>query len=398
MCGARSVESLEGPGSLSWRTVGLQAAGLYAVSRALYLLVGLVVSVFMHGTKSAGGILGFHQPWHAMIFNLIYTSDSAFYHSIAMLGYRHVHFNTSQQYNWAFFPLYPYLTRWTRQVVGIHVVDAGVLWSQIGMLAFLVVLGRFTDRKLGPKAAFLAMLIAAFSPLTPYFVAYRAGALFLGLSMAFFYLLEDSRWIWAATLGALAGLSRPVGILLAVPYLVAVVMKIRRWPPRIGYALAGAGIGIGFLTVGWIDWRFTQNPLAFLAIQKAWNRHSAFPFHSTWHWFFHPVLTSQGGWALPPLAMVFSALAVGAGYYLWHQHPDWWPSAAYVLITVLLANASNSFEGVPRFIAELPPIYVAAASWLEPSLRRQWLTLMIVGGFFAAYATLWALGVHAVQN
>ena len=61
-------------------------------------------------------------------------------------------------------------------------------------------------------------------------------------------------------------------------------------------------------------------------------------------------------------------------------------------------QASNSFEGIPRFIAELPPVYIAFAMWTDRTPRRPLLMLVVLGALFAAYAALWALGVHAVQN
>ncbi len=368
------------------------------MSRLLYLGFGLLLSAFILGTPDIGGSLSFNQPWHALLFRLVYTADSAFYHSIAMHGYSHVHFNTEKQYNWAFFPLYPYLTRWTRDLIHLRVVDAGFVWTQLSMIAFLLLLGRTVDRRYGRRMGFFAMTLAAFSPLTPYFTAYRAGALFLALSMAVFYFLDQESWGWAVVFGALASLARPVGILLAVPYLIAVIQSTPTWARRIPRGLAAAGFGFGFVVVGFIDWRYTQNPLAFLAIQKAWNRKTAFPFAATVHWFLHPTLTAQGGWAFPLLAIVASLLTIAVGIW-WLRHDSrQWPGVGYMLITVLLANASNSFEGIPRFVAELPPLYVALAVWTDQRPLRKWLMPVLLGACFLGYAALWALGIHAVQN
>ncbi len=382
----------------TWRAIFFQAAGIYLLSRVVYIAVGLMIAVLVRGTPAFGGSLPFNQPWHLLLFQLVYTSDSAFYHSIAIHGYRHVRFNTRAQYNWAFFPLYPYLTRWTRDLIGLRIVDNGFLWSQASMLAFLVLIGRVVDQKRGAGLAFLTMTLAAFSPLTPYFTAYRAAALFLALSMAVFYFLEQEAWGFAVLSGSLASLARPVGILLAVPYLFAIWHHSRTWPLKILRALAAAGFGVGFVVVGFIDWRFTGNPLAFLAIQTAWNRKTAIPFASAIRWLGHLNITAQGGWSFPALAVLASLLAILTVIYLARQGTDYWPGAAYILITVLLANASNSFEGIPRFIAELPPVYIAFAMWTDRTPRRPLLMLVVLGALFAAYAALWALGVHAVQN
>lgn len=398
MCGACAMEGVEAKAPKSWRALLKQAVSLYVFSRAAFVIVGLFVSAFAFGNLAPGGALPLNQPWHIFLFRLVYTSDSAFYHSIAMHGYRRVHFNTHKQYNWAFFPLFPYLSRWTRDLVHLRVVDAGVLWSQMSMVVFLTLLGRLVDQKRGPRLALTAMTLAAFSPLTPYFVAYRAAALFLALSTAVFYFLENSQWNLALLAGAAASLTRPVGILLAVPYLVALGNAFTPLSTLFRKGIGASAFAFGFAVVGFIDWRFTSNPLAFLAIQTAWNRKTRFPFASSLRWLSHLGLTAQGGWSFPSLAITASIVALLAAIYLYRQGREFWPGAAYIFVTVILANASNSFEGIPRFIAELPPIYVAMALWVENHPRRQLSQPIVVGILFTAYIALWALGIHAVQN
>lgn len=392
--GARVVK-----GGLSWRALLGEALGLWFASRVLYLVIGLGVSAFRYGRILPGGVMSFKQPWGAWLFALLYKADSAFYFSIAVKGYPHVPYNTAKQYTWPFFPLYPYLTRFTH-LLGIHVIYAGYVWTGLSMVATLVIVGRMVGERRGGRAGLLAMWLVALSPLTAYFVGYRAGALFLALTAASLYALGRERWIWAVAAGALASLARPVGILLVVPYLVALWLAVADWPRRIWYTLAGAGFATGFVVLAIVDRHLTGNPLAFLDAQSAWGRKTEYPFYAAIRWLAKasPHLTVQGGWAFPLLAVLSTVLSLLAVLYLIRQGRSGWPWAAYTLVTVVLANASSTFEGLPRFIAELPPVYAALAMWAAGRMRREWYLVAVTAALFACYTALWALGVHAVQN
>lgn len=386
-------------GRRSWRMLLGDAIGLWVASRTLYLTIALTVSVFRYGRILPGGVMSFKQPWGAWLFGLLYKADSAFYFAIASKGYPRVPYNTAKQYTWPFFPLYPYVTRLTH-VLGIHVLDAGYFWTGVSMLAALMLIGRMVEDRRGPRAGLLAMWLVALTPLTAYFVGYRAGAFFVALATASLFALDRKRWIWAVVFGALASLARPVGILLVVPYLVQVGLTVPGWSQRIRYALVGAGFATGFVVVAIVDRYLTGNPLAFLEAQAAWGRKTEYPFYALIRWLGQssPHLTVQGGWAFPVLALASTVLALLVVLYLIRQGRMYWPWAAYVLVTVVLANASSTLEGIPRFFAELPPLYAALAMWAGGHLRREWYLLAVTTALFACYTALWALGVHAVQN
>jgi hypothetical protein len=91
-------------------------AGCLAGSRFLYVLYVLAIGALTRGPVLVGGGRSFAQPWSSFLHQALFNSDSGFYHSIAVGGYAHVPFNTHLQYNWAFFPLYAWITRWIGMV------------------------------------------------------------------------------------------------------------------------------------------------------------------------------------------------------------------------------------------------------------------------------------------
>ncbi|POB11849.1 hypothetical protein [Sulfobacillus sp. hq2] len=150
--------------------------------------------------------------------------------------------------------------------------------------------------------------------------------------------------------------------------------------------------------MGLIDAHVAGTPVAFLKIQAAWGRESAFPFYETLHWMRHPVnaLTASGGWSLPIWAIFLSVITGLLALWMLRER-IWWPAAWYMGLTVILANSYNMFEGIPRFIAELPPWYLGLTLWQHQAHKRE-LVLMVTIASMVLYCVLWVLGVHAVQN
>ena len=279
------------------------------------------------------------------------------------------------------------------------VIPVGYAVSRVSFLLALVVLWHWVRRYGSAEMARIAVLLAAFNPVTPYFLAYRAASLFFFLSTLSLWALSCRRWAMALLWGALASLTRPTGILLAIPYAFAVLMADGvPMARRMVRLLGGLAFATGFIVVGGIDRQVSGNAVAFLKFQAAWNRAAGFPFVAALRWLHHPgqALAVQGGWAFPLLAILFTA--VGGLLALWMlKDRALWPWAWYLGLVIILANSSNSFEGIPRFIAELPPVYLGLAALAEWQ-RWQYGILMGVVGLFSLYAALWVLGVQAVQS
>ncbi|PSR37291.1 MAG: hypothetical protein C7B44_04540 [Sulfobacillus thermosulfidooxidans] len=374
---------------------------VFLASRALYLIIIWIIPALTVGHDVYGGGKGFHQPWGQWLLQSLYNADSGFYWTIATHGYDHARFNTEHLYNWAFFPLYSWITRWVAIPLGPHaIIPVGIILSNAFFFMALVVLYRWMSRYTSPKNSRFGVLLAAFNPMTPYFAAYRAASLFFLLVVATLDAIDRRAWGWALVWGALASLTKNTGILLAIPY--AIALWTRPWTAtlwrRWAWFVSGIGFGVGFVVVGLIDAHVAGTPVAFLKIQAAWGRESAFPFYETLHWMRHPVnaLTASGGWSLPIWAIFLSVITGLLALWMLRER-IWWPAAWYMGLTVILANSYNMFEGIPRFIAELPPWYLGLTLWQHQAHKRE-LVLMVTIASMVLYCVLWVLGVHAVQN
>lgn len=187
-----------------------------------------------------------------------------------------------------FFPMLPYLIRAFNFIFGDSYVSATVinaiavpLTAGMTYLTLIPVLGS----RQAKLSAFITMLLpgAIFmnSPMTE--------PLFMLFSVTGFYFLQRKRYVLAGVFTALAGFTRSLGVLLAVPIALVgignVICLIRQKKPFAGtLAKLAAGLLIsvvGTLAYLYINYRVHGDPLKFLEFQwENWHQ-KACPFFDT---------------------------------------------------------------------------------------------------------------------
>lgn len=151
--------------------------------------------------------------------------DAAFYADIAGAGYDALPTDALR-----FFPLLALLGRAVAAVPGIDADLGVVLVANAAAFVFAAVLHRLVrfetgDRALARRSVWIALLVPyAFALVMGY-----AESLLLACSTAAFLALRTQRFEVAAVLGAAAGCSRPVGVLVLVPALVEVLRDRAAW-------------------------------------------------------------------------------------------------------------------------------------------------------------------------
>jgi Mannosyltransferase (PIG-V) len=224
--------------SLTWRA--------FLTSRLLVLLAGAggVLTTTKHDGIAALLTLRQLGPVGNLLAGSANRFDAGYYLAIAGHGYAAVGARGT-----AFYPLYPFSIRVLGFVTGSDVL-AGMLISAVSFSAALVVLHRLTELELGRAAADATVLLMAFAPLTLFFTAVYTESLFLLLSVGTLLALRRERWMLAGILAALAALTRPTGILLAVPIAVAVIRRRRRLHRQILWSLTPpAAVGLYLVTL-----------------------------------------------------------------------------------------------------------------------------------------------------
>jgi hypothetical protein len=158
----------------------------------------------------------------------LFSWDVAFYRDIAEHGYRAVGHGSLR-----FFPLVPLLSRALGWVFLDHTAAALIVVANVSALLFGALLHRLALRETGDAAlARRAAWFAALFPAAFVLVMGYAEATAMMLGVVVFLGLRSNRFGWAAAGGFLAGLCRPVGVLLVVPAAVEAARDWRQASPR----------------------------------------------------------------------------------------------------------------------------------------------------------------------
>jgi hypothetical protein len=179
----------------------------------------------------------------------LHAWDGAFYADIARDGYEPL-----GREGYRFFPLFPLAGRAVALLPGVDVRLALVLVASVSALAAGVLLVLLVARETGDVgAARRSAWLVALAPPAAVLVMGYAEALFLVLAVGAFLAMRTDRFAAAGVLGGLAALSRPVGVLLALP---ALVEALRGWSRtdasrRAARALAVLGPAAGLSAYAW---------------------------------------------------------------------------------------------------------------------------------------------------
>jgi hypothetical protein len=136
--------------------------------------------------------------------------------------------------DWAFFPLYPAVMKlgaflFTPILSTTHALMlSGFLISNIAFFVSVYFFYKLTEKLFkNPQLTVIATIFYAFCGGTIFLSAIFTEALFMALALGAFYYLEENKLPYAILLGLLASLTRSDGFLIAIPFVVAAIMKIK---------------------------------------------------------------------------------------------------------------------------------------------------------------------------
>ena len=366
LLGAAARRARNGAATLGHRTPWTAAAfdALVAV---------LTVHLVPKGTAFLANVLfpatrprPFPMPFEAAKFAETFAAwDSGWYFDIARRGY---YWNPSGQSSIAFFPLYPMLMRalaWPFGGGDRALWIAGIVLSYLCLFLGLAVLHRLTATSFGSReTARRTVLYVAVFPFAYFFTQVYTESLFLLTSVSAVAAAVAGRWGLAGLCGALAALTRPNGILVAVP-LGLLALSGRPRPAELARraaALALVPLGLGAFCA--VAYRLSGDPLGWLRAQAQWgysvgNRPwvelmrllDGLEKHGFYGYFFSaplaPYYFVHGMVALAFVALtpsVFTRVGPALG--------------AYVAVSLYVPLSGNALEGIGRYAATLFPVFM----------------------------------------
>jgi hypothetical protein len=313
--------------------------------------------------------------------------DCGWYVDIAQRGYS---YTPGQRSSVAFFPGYPLIVRAVDSIVDSPIISTALVTWVAGFAAAVLfalwTTGRFEARVAGwAVAVFL---------LYPYgFFLFGAGygdALFVALVLAAFLLVEHDQPMLAGVTGALAGVTRPIGVAVVAGLALVVLDRRGGLPRRAGTTGALARLGIparidvgrfrvrdaGVLLavlgpVAWSAWLADRfgDAFAYVTVQQAWDQTEG---PHTWFkvgfggQLLHGADTGYvAGLVIQAILTLGALLAVpaiarrlGPGY------------AGYTAVVVVLAAlGTKDFQGMGRYLLAAFPLFALVGALIADRPR-----------------------------
>lgn len=183
-----------------------------------------------------------------------------------------------QQNQWAFYPLYPMMTRGLVNITGLPLGVVGSLFSLALGTAAAGVMGVLLRDKVGPAIALAAVSVYAASPPSPTLQMVYTESLAMLLLCCFLLALTRQKWWVAAGVALLLGLTRPIALPLGLVALVAVIVRWRARDerplrPADWAGMVGALVACGVSGLMWpaIAWRRTGESAAYTDTMGTWR-------------------------------------------------------------------------------------------------------------------------------
>jgi MFS family permease len=211
--------------TLSTRDFVVRVLSAYAICRFFSVVLLAIVARYQAPVDWTGP-----RPDY---FSMTVLWDGFWYRQVAEAGYPAVLpvdavTGAVQQNAWAFYPAFPMMARPLMRVTGLGFPIVGsTLALLLGFGAAVMMALLFRDR-VGPKVALAAVAVYAASPVSPSFQIAYTESLGILVLCAFLWALSKERWILAAGLAVLIGVTRAMALPLVVVALVALFLRWRR--------------------------------------------------------------------------------------------------------------------------------------------------------------------------
>ncbi len=354
---------------------GSRERALRALRFCLFAFVGLRVAMFLIGVVGVTlfrplggvGVPGWPAPALDPGWQNAFTAwerfDALWFLRIAESGYR------LRDGSAAFFPLYPLAIRGLSFALGGHPLAAATIVSNAAFWGGLVVTYVLTASELSEGAARTAVLLMCVFPTAHFFLMPYGESLFLLLSVTAFWGARRRRWVVAGAAGALAALTRSIGVLIAPALVIeALHQRVERRGPAWPGFLAAAATGFGLIAyLG--SWSLRAGEwLAPVKFQANWERSFSWPWATLWDGTrdaFGYLDQLNGGYWLIDWLIVIPMLAA-SGYALVRLRPVYgvylW-SALLVQLTFVFPD--RPLMSMPRFVLPLFPAFWGLALGLE---------------------------------
>ncbi|WP_245544740.1 hypothetical protein [Mobilicoccus pelagius] len=217
---------------------------------------------------------------------------------------------------WAFYPLFPYLTKFLMQLTGGGFAVVGSTLSLLVGAAAAVLIAILLRDRVGPRIAVAGVTLWATFMATPVLQVAYTESIATFLLCGVLYFLARQRWLAAGAVALLTGIARPIALPLGFVGVVCVFFRWRnraKCPVSVGewVRMFTALVCCGLSGLMWpaLAWLGTGVPTAYTDTMAAWRAVPEIqPFQPWWNLFRWMIGATVGGG--PVVAALALALLV----------------------------------------------------------------------------------------
>lgn len=336
--------------------VVLWVAGLWAVSRALILLIALV------GAYLQGDLWGFVRDFE---YHWV-RWDANHYLGLAENWYVN---EGDPRFHIVFYPLYPLTVMIFRFLFMGNTILSAVFVSNICLIVSGVLMYDLVLKEQNRAGARRAVVYLMFCPLSLFYSIPYSEALFLMLCLLSVVLARRRHFGWAVFCGALCAATRSLGVLIAAPVYLEMLRQARERSLMgesraqsvkrvVGYTLLCCLILAGLGAYLLLNYRVTGNPFQFLIYQSEhWSQRfgniaDTLRYTMEYALNYHDWGTRMGTWI--PQAVLMIAVLILMGVTLNRVHPG---DGAYAWLYMFMAMAPTWLLSGPRYISAMYALY-----------------------------------------
>jgi Gpi18-like mannosyltransferase len=271
--------------------------------------------------------------------------------------------------NYAFFPLYSWLTRAMALPLLLlpltaiaRATLAAVIISLLGTLGAMLSLYFMSRESLGEEGGIRAAFYFLIFPSGFFLAQVYTEGLFLGLTFGALAFLLARKWGWSALLAALAVWARPGGAILLLPMVIAWLMD-RSWQGSWKSALM-RGLAVLSPAISYGVWAISPLAEKFHRVESLYFNRKLLAIGSSvdvWgqalQTFAHDNSQAKVYYALE-FAAIF--LAVAACLLLFRERPE---ISAFGLAMVVFSLTSGVPQGMIRYVLAAPAMFWVLARW-----------------------------------
>lgn len=314
--------------------------------------------------------------------------DSFWYLDIAEHGYADIGRNplSTEQANYAFFPLYPLLMRILGTAIGDKYFIAGIIISNICLLGSCFLLYKLVELKFERSLAYKSVKFLFLMPTAFIFSGVFTESLYLMLAISCFYFAEKRNWFLVSILGFLLSLTRSLGVFIIFPviykYLKERKFDFKKIDLNIFYLLL---IPLGLVLFSVYNYHLTGDFFAFSKIQSSWGRSLSNPLMIIGNGLLQGIVRGKMTLLLESSFSIAALLCLVIFYK--KMEFSYWIFALYSILIPLLTGIGS----MPRYILPIFPFYILLAKLSSDRNFEETSTLFL--GFLQGFLMVfWSSG------